>query len=66
MKAKLKDDNTNQLEQNCIIMQLSYFTELSDQELELLVGGCFGNGNGNGNRNGNVNGNGNRNGGDGF
>lgn len=39
MKAKLKANNASKLQQDSQIKQLSDFTELSDQEMEMLVGG---------------------------
>ncbi len=39
MKAKIKYSHATKHEQDSKIMQLSDFPELSDQELELLIGG---------------------------
>ncbi len=44
MKAKIKVSHATKYLQDSKIMQLSDFTELSDQELELLGGGGYGSG----------------------
>jgi len=39
MKAQIEENNRRKNQQNSVIMQLSDLTELTDQELELVVGG---------------------------